>query len=199
MIFLGDLSTSRPQANTGQPDGDVGTSTQVPCSSNRVTGYMLFCGANTMGRVAREVRDGLPSRASAGSTLGALGSTGAAAVGPCLEDDGDLDLCDDRSLLLPRRVSAALAYTPRSAVLAAPRNTCLSSADGRRRGNGVRESCNQDEAEGGVVVTNPQHCLLLPPHQRLRLYPAPELLVALPHPRFQPIQDVADKRCPRPG
>ena len=23
MIFLGDLSTSRPQANTGQPDGDV--------------------------------------------------------------------------------------------------------------------------------------------------------------------------------
>ena len=67
-----------------------------------------------------------------------------------LRGDGDLDLCGDRSLLLSRRVSAALAYTPRSAVLAAPRNTCLSSADGRMRGNGVRESCNQDEAEGGV-------------------------------------------------
>ena len=66
-----------------------------------------------MGRVAREVRDGLPSRASAGSTLCARCSTGVAAVGPCLGDDGDLDLCDDRSLLLSRRVSAALAYTPR--------------------------------------------------------------------------------------
>ena len=111
-----------------------------------------------MGRVAREVLDGLPSRASAGSTLCARCSTGVAAVGPRLGGDGDLDLlgdgdldlCGDRSLLLSRRVSAALAYTPRSAVLAAPRNTCLSSADGRMRGNGVRESCSQDEAEGGV-------------------------------------------------
>ena len=112
-----------------------------------------------MSRVAREVLDGLPSRASAGSTLCARCSTGVAAVGPLLgdddgdlglRDDGDLDLCVDRSLLLSRRVSAALAYTPRSAVLAAPRNTCLSSADGRMRGNGVRESCSQEEAEGGV-------------------------------------------------
>ena len=110
-----------------------------------------------MGRVAREVLDGLPSRASAGSTLRARCSTGVAAVGPRLGGDGDLnlrgdgglDLCVDRSLL-SRRVSAALAYTPRSADLAAPRNTCLSSADGRMRGNGARESCSQDEAEGGV-------------------------------------------------
>ena len=113
-----------------------------------------------MGRVAREVLDGLPSRASAGSTLCARCSTGVAAVGPRLGDDGDLDLCGDRSLPLSRRVSAALAYTPRSAVLAAPRNTCLSSADGRIRGNGVRESCSQDEAEGGVGGRNQSAALL---------------------------------------
>ena len=91
-----------------------------------------------MGRVARE----------AGSTLCARCSTGVAAVGPRLGvDDGDLDLRGvDRSLLLSRRVSAALAYTPRSVDLAA----CLSSADGRMRGKGVRESCSQEEAEGGV-------------------------------------------------
>ena len=108
-----------------------------------------------MGRVAREVLDGLPSRASAGSTLWALCSTGGAAVGPRLgdvdgdfdlRDEGDLDLCVDRSLLLSRRVSAALAYTPRRVDLAA----CRSSADGRIRGNGVRVSCNQEEAGGGV-------------------------------------------------
>ena len=67
-----------------------------------------------MGRVAREVLDGLPSCASAGSTLCARCSTGVAAVGPCLGGDGDLDLCGDgdldlcgdRSLLLSRRSSS---------------------------------------------------------------------------------------------
>ena len=64
-------------------------------SSNRVTGYILFCGAKTMGRVAREVLGGLPSRASAGSTLCARCSTGVAAVGPRLGGDWDLDLWGD--------------------------------------------------------------------------------------------------------
>ena len=121
-----------------------------------------------MGRVAREVRDGLPSRASAGSTLCARCSTGVAAVGPRLgvddgdldlRGDGDLDLCVDRSLLLSRRVSAALAYTPRSVDLAA----CLSSADGRMRGKGVRESCSQEEAEGGVGGRSQSAALLAAP------------------------------------
>ena len=56
-----------------------------------------------------------------------------------------------------------------------------------------------EQAEAKEVATTPQHGLSLPPRQRLRLYPAPDLPVALPHPRFQPMPDAADKRCPRPG
>ena len=157
-----------------------------------------------MGRVAREVLDGLPSRASAGSTLCARCSTGVAAVGPRLGDDdgdldlrgdGDLDLCADRSLLLSRRVSAALAYTPRSVDLAA----CLSSADGRMRGKGVRDAARRKLKEASEGVASPLHCSLLPPRLRLRLDPEMAHLAARPHLWFQPMRDAADKRCPRPG
>ena len=161
-----------------------------------------------MGRVAREVLDGLPSRASAGSTLCARCSTGVAAVGPRLggdgdldlRGDGDLDLCGDRSLLLSRRVSAALAYTPqalswrRPATLVFP--LLMVGCEAMECANLVARMKLKEASEG---VASPLHCSLLPPRQRLRLYPEIAHLAARPHLRFQPMRDAAEKRCPRPG
>ena len=90
---------------------------RVPkCRARQIVSQGIYCSVEPIRwAVAREVLDGLPSRASAGSTLCARCSTGVAAVGPRLggdgdldlRGDGDLDLCGDRSLLLSRRVSAA--------------------------------------------------------------------------------------------